>query len=786
MEFTDSYFEDEVRDGFYVPSLMKRAWAAQLEVLDGIQKVCRKYNIQYFAEWGTLLGAVRHGGMIPWDDDFDICMKSEDYNRFIAVADELPNGSFVTDYRSRETTDNMVARVENSNLVVVSKDTLENYHGFPYIAGIDIFRLDPLPANREEEEQFRQLSLGIGGVIGMIDEAEDEKQALEQDEVKRYIGKIEKICGVTIDKEKPVKTQLYYLLMEFLPSVYAEKETGELTNLPVWSDDPNYRLPKECFEEGVMLPFENTEIMVPAGYEELLQKKYGIGYMNPVRTWDSHEYPYFKKLEKYLEKNTYLEYYEYEFSREEIEKVNKAREEERNHRGESLQEKVKGFLPLFHEAHENLKTLVFEGNAEAVSELMGDCQNVAIQLGTMIEEERGEGHVTVAILEQYCELLFGIHEDFMKCVEENAVPDMDGMYRKLIAFEEELSDSIERNLKRRKEVVFVPYKVSYWDAMKSVWQAAMDDEDTDVYVIPAPYYYKDALGKVKKNEQHYETEGYPEDVVITSYEKYNFQVHHPDVIVTQCPYDEYNYAISLHPFFYAVNLKKYTDQLVYISPLVMDEMASEDDRARETLKYYCNMPGVVHADRVFVQSEQMKEVYVELLTAFAGEDTKEIWNRKISGPGAPVYDCEPEKRSRERDCLDLPEEWGQILKKPDGRFKKVILYSTSASALLFHGEKMIQKMREVFQTFSENKDRVALLWRPDPTVKKVLRKKHPELWRSYRDLVQEYKDYGWGIVDDCRDADRAVLLCDACYGDGGSIVNACRVKGKPVMLQNIV
>ena len=52
---------------------MKRLWAANLEVISDVAKVCDKYNIRWFADYGTLLGAVRHGGCIPWDDDFDIC-----------------------------------------------------------------------------------------------------------------------------------------------------------------------------------------------------------------------------------------------------------------------------------------------------------------------------------------------------------------------------------------------------------------------------------------------------------------------------------------------------------------------------------------------------------------------------------------------------------------------------------------------------------------------------------------------------------------------------------------
>ena len=86
MQFPHTYFEDEIREGFYITGAMKRAWAAQLEVLEEIDKVCKKHNIRWFADCGTLLGAVRHRGYIPWDDDMDIVMKRKDYQRFLTEA----------------------------------------------------------------------------------------------------------------------------------------------------------------------------------------------------------------------------------------------------------------------------------------------------------------------------------------------------------------------------------------------------------------------------------------------------------------------------------------------------------------------------------------------------------------------------------------------------------------------------------------------------------------------------------------------------------------------------
>ena len=85
MRVPDNFLEGEIRNSFYVESMMKKVWAAQLEVLHEIDRICKKHNITYFADWGTLLGAVRHKGFIPWDDDMDITMKRQDYIKFCEV-----------------------------------------------------------------------------------------------------------------------------------------------------------------------------------------------------------------------------------------------------------------------------------------------------------------------------------------------------------------------------------------------------------------------------------------------------------------------------------------------------------------------------------------------------------------------------------------------------------------------------------------------------------------------------------------------------------------------------
>lgn len=137
-----------------------------------------------------------------------------------------------------------------------------------------------------------------------------------------------------------------------------------------------------------------------------------------------------------------------------------------------------------------------------------------------------------------------------------------------------------------------------------------------------------------------------------------------------------------------------------------------------------------------------------------------------------------------KEDLEIPEEWLKIIKKPDGSRKKIIFYNTGIAALLKNNEKMLEKMKDVFRIFKENKDEVALLWRPHPLIKSTVSSMRPQLWVEYEKLVKWYKEEGWGIYDDTSDVDRAVVLSDGYYGDFSSVVQVYQKTGKPVMIQN--
>lgn len=432
-------------------------------------------------------------------------------------------------------------------------------------------------------------------------------------------------------------------------------------------------------------------------------------------------------------------------------------------------------IGLLEQALNELKRALEKGNSAAALELLGQSQDLAIEVGTMIESEEGEGTAAVRMLEEYCEQLYQVYEAVRQCQAVNPGSSCKALRRKLV----QIRNSVRIHIPTRTEAVFLPYKASMWDSLESVWRAADEDENCDAYVVPIPYYDKNPDGSFGK--MHYEGGLYPKDVPIVNYEDYNFAARRPDMIFIHNPYDGYNYVTSVHPFFYSKNLKQYTDRLVYIPYFVLGEVDPEDKQAVEGIAHFCTCPGVVNADRVIVQSEDMRRIYINVLTEALGADTRKLWEEKILGLGSPKFD---KAAATKREALDIPEGWLKIIQKPDGSRKKVILYNTSVSALLHYDEKMLEKIKDVLGIFKEEINQVALLWRPHPLIEATISSMRPMLWEGYKEIVERYREEGWGIYDDTADLNRAVALADAYYGDGSSVVQLCKSVGMPVMIQS--
>lgn len=672
MEFDKSFFEDEIRDGFYVSAEMKHAWAAQLEVLNDVDKACRENGIQYFAEWGTLLGAVRHHGFIPWDDDMDICMKRPDFNKFVKnVKNIMPEGYQIYNIESDKDNDNLLARIISGRTIDFSAKYLDKYHGFPYVAGIDIFPLDFIAPDREEDDYLCTVIDIVNTVAKFMRMKDSENEAIEGEDLEKLnsnLLSIEQLCGVRIDREKDIIQQLN-ILVDQLCSLYTEDETEELTIRAIWQKNKAYKFRNSYYKKAVRIPFENITIPVPFGYDAILKQKYG-DYMKLVHTWDSHDYPFFDKQR------------------------------------DIIREKSESGLNEFKDTLEDVITFK---------------EHVAIL--------RGKRKVLKAL----------------------------------------------DNKKKKKNVVFMPFKPEHWDAMDGLWREYKDREDVDVKVVSVPYYYKNYDGTV---EQYSTSAEYPDYINVLSEDEYNYEKDDSDEIIIQNPYDGYNVAATIHPRYYVRNLLMHTDKLIYIPYFATDEIDAQDMKADVSMNSYVTMPGVVYADEVILQSENIRKLYIRKLTGFFGEESRRLWENQLNSNGAQYLindNNNPLRYSR------IPGKWRNQAARSDGSYKKIILYYISTNGVLEHKHEMFEKIGRTMDVFEQYKEEIVCLLAFESNMEEVLEGENSELLMDYQCALRKYNEYilGNGELMD------AVKACDAFYGEAGAEAQMCRNANKPVMIENV-
>lgn len=304
LDFPQEFFLEETREDFVVDSTMKSFWAATMEVLREIAEVCERHNLQWYAAYGTLLGAIRHEGFVPWDDDMDIWMKREDYNKFMEIAPaELPKGFVVESPLTEKGYTQFHSCVFNSFSISVSEERLRNYHGCPFAVGVDIFPLDYLPRNEEEREGQHAIYTLIGVTVALI----KQKVRTEEDEedLQEALDTLEEVCGVTFKREwldtekKDDLLSDIYKLANQLCMCYGEADGDELVMYMDYANWPYKIYKKEWFSKAEQKPFEGFLIPVPLHCDEILRIIYG-DYNVRYRAGTRHGYPLYNKQLKFL------------------------------------------------------------------------------------------------------------------------------------------------------------------------------------------------------------------------------------------------------------------------------------------------------------------------------------------------------------------------------------------------------------------------------------------------------------------------------------------------------
>ncbi len=404
------------------------------------------------------------------------------------------------------------------------------------------------------------------------------------------------------------------------------------------------------------------------------------------------------------------------------------------------------FVKLLGQAHDEIRKSIEKSDSVAAMELLEQCQDGAIQLGNLIEKTEGEGFVTVPLIEEYCELVYQIHER----LASGEVAEGKPIYRKLRKSLIQVENSVKNDIKARLEIVFFPYKASMWDSLESVWRAADADPDCDAYVVPIPYY--DRKPDRSFGEKHYEGNQYPMDVPVIWYEDYNLEERKPDIAYIHNPYDEYNYVTSVDPRYYSYELKKNVGCLVYIPYYATPGGWGWS-------KKFCS--AYQYADYIVVQAEK----YVNFLD-------QSISREKILPLGSPKFDraihmcASPEKP---------PKAWQDRM-----RGRKVYLYNTSIGSMLADTGRFLEKMMYVFLCFQGRND-VCLVWRPHPLLESTFLSMRPEVYLIYQELKKKFLEEEIGIYDDTPDMTKTLSLCDAYVGEGNSsVVTLFGVTEKPI------
>lgn len=289
MFFDDGYFREETREGFVIAEDMKRAWAAQLEVLEEVKRVCGILGIKFFADWGTLLGAVRHHGFIPWDDDMDIAMLREDYMRFLSEAPVLLEKYYEIKSVYNDPEDDIIkARIINGRHICFEPDFLARFHGCPYVVGIDIFPVDNITDDKRAlDKQIESLRFLLRTAESVPEKGPYGAEVLE------LMKKIEKTFGIPVNYNNRLKHELKKIY-DIVCSLYQDENSAEVCSMIDFAEGWDYHAKREWYEDICELSFENTTIPVPEGYDGLLQIKYGKEYMTPRNVGSSHDYPFYK------------------------------------------------------------------------------------------------------------------------------------------------------------------------------------------------------------------------------------------------------------------------------------------------------------------------------------------------------------------------------------------------------------------------------------------------------------------------------------------------------------
>ena len=470
-----------------------------------------------------------------------------------------------------------------------------------------------------------------------------------------------------------------------------KEESDRMTQIFPWGLLGNRGQDREYYEKFVRLPFENTTMPVPADYHRILSGKYH-DYFKIHKVWSGHDYPYFEGQRKNLQAVADFKLPEFTFDKAML-RQNAGKRDNQDTMQNIAAEALSNIEKLHNAflAEISWKTAGAE-QADSVAQLLdmlAQCQSVAIDLGNFIEQMKGEENLSakacVAALEEYCEKIFDVYNNLPLAVEREK-EDFQKLCAALNQAFVQMKQTVENEIIHKKLVAFLPDNPKRWKEMQALYDYYRQQENTEVCVIPLPLFAKNLYGEIVAGQDEYDKNDkrgeYPADLNIIAWHTVQMQSYEFAAIVIQNPYDAENPYLTVPPAYYAKQLQQYTDCLIYMMPQGVNDFTENDITDVYGLKYSLTMPGAMYADRILIESPAMKALFVNHLTAFAGEDTKEVWDDKVMTISA---------FSGESAQTGQPVQNGQCGQTPP---KKKLLYCIGENEFYENAEMAINKVKE--------------------------------------------------------------------------------------------
>lgn len=278
MKDREHFLEPEVRDGVPVSAELKAVWKVLLDLLEILIHVCEKYGLHYALNGGSLLGAIRHRGFIPWDDDLDIQMPRKDFDRLIEVLPaELPTDVVLRTFENEP--ESAMAHLRLMNIGTTAIDIFFTNHKMCVAMGIhvDIEAIDGCPADEATRKRMIRKAGFIDGVVRH--KYLRGKQTLK--------GKLQHWVAVVLYQILGRK-RLFKWREDIFRNVDFEKEGLGATMAATYGFASHSLRKAEWFREYRDLPFEYLTVKVPRGAEQVLSQIYGPDWRTPRRNAGFH------------------------------------------------------------------------------------------------------------------------------------------------------------------------------------------------------------------------------------------------------------------------------------------------------------------------------------------------------------------------------------------------------------------------------------------------------------------------------------------------------------------